>query len=79
MGGGLSASNSTAVGSQSGDASAGLSFDAVYNAAFQVGGSGKQSQTTDTDTGKSSGVGTVTYLSFGLAALAIIGIIATRH
>lgn len=77
MGGGVS----TSVASRSGDASAGLTVPFLYNAAFQVGGSGKQdlSSSASQDTsgsGLSSAGGAsnnaLLYIGIGISAIALI-------
>lgn len=61
---------STSVASKSGDASGALDSSFNYNAAFQVGGSGSQSQ----DAGLSAGgsTDTLAYIGIGVGVLAII-------
>jgi hypothetical protein len=71
FGGGLSASS----GSKTGDASSGLDQSWNYNSAFQVGGSGKQSQDAGLTASKDNGLSntTVLYVAGGIAALAVLG------
>ncbi len=59
---------STSVSSSSGDSSSGLNSSFNYNAAFQVGGSGKQTQ----NAGLSAGGNTALYIVIGAIALVLV-------
>lgn len=70
MGGGVSASS----GASTGDASSGLDLSWNYNAPFQVGGSGKQTQDAGLTASPVSGGGNVLVYAIGgvLAVAALI-------
>lgn len=72
VGGGVSATS----GAKTGDASAGLDLSWNYNAPFQVGGSGKQTQDAGlTASPSSGGVDSKTLLiAAGIAAVALLGV-----
>jgi hypothetical protein len=74
-GGGLSAS--TSVASKSGDLTTGYDSSFQYQGAFQVGGSGSQSQ--DAAAGLSSGGSqTMQYVIIGAVALVAVALILRR-
>lgn len=74
---------STSVSSNSGDSDTKQENPFSYNAAFQVGGSGKQSQTSDQD---GTGVGgaaspmnqTIVIAAAAIAGLAVLGLVAAN-
>lgn len=69
--GGISAGGGT---SKSGDASSDLNNSFVYGGAFQVGGSGKQSQAADTDGNASAKGGNeiLLYVAIGIIGFAAV-------
>lgn len=72
FGGGLSASS----GASTGDSSSGLDLSWNYNAPFQVGGSGKQTQDAGlTATPSGSANPALLYIGGGVAALLALGFI----
>jgi hypothetical protein len=75
-GGGLSASSSaTATG---GETSASLNNSFQNNSPFQVGGSGRQSQTADQGGNGAAKDNTVLYVALGIAGLAVFALILKK-
>jgi hypothetical protein len=72
--GGLSASASTSVASKSGDAGAGLMTPFNYNGAFQVGGSGGQTQNAAATNAAGGLAGNNLALYVGLGIAGVLGL-----